>query len=245
MKGIYKITNPSGKIYIGQAVDINKRISLYKLGHCKKQIALYASILKHGWDNHIVEVLEECDNLDEREIYYISLYDTYNTPHGLNLRAGGSTCKWSEESKAKLSKSMKGKTRPDLSLINKNRKGTKMPEGFSEKISILNTGKKHSDETKAKMAAKAKLWERSEQTKLKMSESAKNKTFTPEHRAKMLESRLNSEKTGKKVINIETGQTYKNLVYLCNLFGYSYGSMKSKLNGKNKNNTPYKYLLPL
>jgi excinuclease UvrABC nuclease subunit len=30
MVGIYKITNPNGKVYIGQAINIDKRIQKYK-----------------------------------------------------------------------------------------------------------------------------------------------------------------------------------------------------------------------
>ena len=34
--GIYKITSPSGKIYIGQSIDIQKRFKHYKqLHNCK------------------------------------------------------------------------------------------------------------------------------------------------------------------------------------------------------------------
>jgi group I intron endonuclease len=51
MVGIYKITNPKGKIYIGQSVDIEKRKYYYQALHCKKQTMLYNSIKKYGWDN--------------------------------------------------------------------------------------------------------------------------------------------------------------------------------------------------
>ena len=46
--GIYKITSPSGKIYIGQSKDINLRIIYYKNARCKCQQKLYYSILKYG-----------------------------------------------------------------------------------------------------------------------------------------------------------------------------------------------------
>ena len=86
MIGIYKITNPKGKIYIGQSVDIKTRM----YGHnnpnseCKK---LKNSINKYGWDKHTVEVLEECkvEDLNERERFY---QDKYNSiAEGLNIRA--------------------------------------------------------------------------------------------------------------------------------------------------------------
>lgn len=44
---------------------------------------------KYGLDNFTFEILEECDIdlLDEREIYYITLYDTYF--NGYNETTGG------------------------------------------------------------------------------------------------------------------------------------------------------------
>jgi group I intron endonuclease len=65
MIGIYKITSPTNKIYIGQSVDIERRFKEYKRLNCKKQTKLYFSLKKHGVENHVFEILEECsqDNL--------------------------------------------------------------------------------------------------------------------------------------------------------------------------------------
>lgn len=72
MVGIYKITSPSGKVYIGSAFNINKRWNVYKGLHCKQQPKLYNSLIKYGIKNHIFEIVEECsiDLLYEKEIYY-------------------------------------------------------------------------------------------------------------------------------------------------------------------------------
>lgn len=35
--GIYKITSPSNKVYIGQSTDLYSRFYIYKKLHCKKQ----------------------------------------------------------------------------------------------------------------------------------------------------------------------------------------------------------------
>ena len=45
MVGIYKITSPSGKIYIGQSWNISDRISRYKTIRCKTQGKIYNSSL--------------------------------------------------------------------------------------------------------------------------------------------------------------------------------------------------------
>ena len=63
MKGIYKITSPSGKVYIGQSIDIERRFRHYKRMVCKDQVKVYNSFLKYGVDAHIFEILELCDKI--------------------------------------------------------------------------------------------------------------------------------------------------------------------------------------
>lgn len=79
ISGIYKITNPEGKIYIGQSSNINKRWKTYKrLEDVKTQPKLYESLKKYGWDNHQWEIIEECNvNKNNREEYYILLYNSH------------------------------------------------------------------------------------------------------------------------------------------------------------------------
>ena len=86
--GIYKITNPNGKIYIGQAKDIDYRWLDYKRLACKKQIKLYGSLNKYGVENHIFEVIEECLELDlnYRERFWQDEFDVLNREKGLNFK---------------------------------------------------------------------------------------------------------------------------------------------------------------
>lgn len=85
--GIYKITNPSGKIYIGESQDISLRTYYYSIVSCHKQRKLYNSLKKHGWENHIFEIIEECefDDLLCRERYWQDFYDVLGK-NGLNLK---------------------------------------------------------------------------------------------------------------------------------------------------------------
>lgn len=102
MVGIYKITNPKGKIYVGKSKNIPQRFSSYlKLQHCKQQVKLYNSLRKYGSENHIFEILEECDIsvIDEQEIYWISFFKCVEL--GLNLTYGGEGGKLSPESELK------------------------------------------------------------------------------------------------------------------------------------------------
>ncbi len=111
MIGIYKITSPSGKVYIGQSINIEKRLIKYRNLHCKEQTYLYNSLKKYGFDEHLFEVIIECqqEELNNLEIFYIDLYKSFNSKFGLNLREGGKGGKMSEETKQKLSILMKGK----------------------------------------------------------------------------------------------------------------------------------------
>ena len=72
MVGIYKITSPSSKIYIGQTNNFKKRFEVYKNKRCFSQPRLYSSFLKYGVENHKIEIIEKCDitKLNERERYW-------------------------------------------------------------------------------------------------------------------------------------------------------------------------------
>jgi group I intron endonuclease len=74
--GIYKIISPTGKIYIGQSINIEKRWKVYKRLNCKAQIKLYNSLKKHGSENHTFKVIEKCfrENLNKRETYWKKYY---------------------------------------------------------------------------------------------------------------------------------------------------------------------------
>ena len=91
MVGIYKITNPKGRVYIGQSVNISKRKNYYRNSCSKRgvQPKISNSIKKYGWDNHSFEVIEECrvEELDKREIYWINFYNSIQ--EGMNIREGG------------------------------------------------------------------------------------------------------------------------------------------------------------
>ena len=91
MVGIYKITNPKGKIYIGQSVDLVRRQNTYsKLQDCKGQPRLHNSLVKYGFCEHIFEVVEKCsiEELNTRERHWQDFYDVLSE-NGLNCRLTG------------------------------------------------------------------------------------------------------------------------------------------------------------
>ena len=93
MIGIYKITSPSGKIYIGQSVNIKDRLRAYRGLRCKKQVKLYRSLVKYGVINHVFEIVCECEieELNDKERYYQELYDCIES--GLNCVLTGTNDK--------------------------------------------------------------------------------------------------------------------------------------------------------
>lgn len=86
MIGIYKITSPKKRVYIGQSIDIQYQFATYKRMDCKGQTRLYASLKKHGVEKHTFEIICECElnELNEKERYYQELYNTLDK--GLNCQ---------------------------------------------------------------------------------------------------------------------------------------------------------------
>ena len=165
MIGIYKITSPSNKVYIGQSIDVENRLKRYKYFVSKQQTKLYYSILKYGYDNHIYEIVEECrvEELNERERYWQDFYDCLNS--GLNCRL--TTTKdisgyVSEETKEKQRQAKLGTKRTDVT---------------KQKISKARLGMKFSKKVKAnmKLAQENRNYKHSEETLIKLSKAKKGK----------------------------------------------------------------------
>jgi len=146
--GIYRIFHiESGKSYIGQSVNVKKRIythfwNLNKNCHGNRYLQNAHSL--YGRDAFSFEVLEYCSRelLTEREQYWISVYQA----QGLyNLApVAGSLLGYKHSEKAKANH-----------------------VGF--------TGKNHSEEARMKMSKSRKGVPKSEETRKKMSEYAKNR----------------------------------------------------------------------
>ena len=159
--GIYKITSPNNKIYIGESIDIFRRFNSYKKLQCKNQKKLHASFKKHGVLSHIFEIIEICDvnNLKVKERCWQDFYNVLSV-NGLNLKLTETFEKkqvHSEETLLKIrgkNNSQWGKKRPDVALRNKQNilKDDKHPFfGKKGKLSA-NYGNKWSKEQKLKQS---------------------------------------------------------------------------------------------
>jgi rubrerythrin len=108
---VYKITNLiNNKVYIGQTVrTFNLRyrgrgvgaervlnmLSADSSKHINEH--LYNSMMKYGVENFKVEIICKCkdtDELNEKEKYYIELYDSTNWNKGYNVQVGGDNKRW-------------------------------------------------------------------------------------------------------------------------------------------------------
>ena len=92
MSYIYKITNNiNNKVYIGKTeFSIEKRFK----EHCKdafrdknEKRPLYAAMRKYGIENFEISLIEETNNPEEREIFWIGYYEGYTK--GYNATRGG------------------------------------------------------------------------------------------------------------------------------------------------------------
>lgn len=177
--GIYKITNLiNGKVYIGQSLDIHTRWNTHKNKNTwGKNQAIYKAFKKYGIENFEFSIIELCDEkeLNEKEIFYIELYDSFNK--GYNMTLGGkSVCGYqhTEETKKKLSENRKGK----YTGINNPRYGIKHTEESKKKMSIHSKGKNknipRSEEVKQKISKTKMNHKHTEETKNKISKTRKN-----------------------------------------------------------------------
>lgn len=138
--GIYKITSPKGKIYVGQSINIEKRKNTYQSLNVgiKGQPKIYNSLLKYSWKQHKFEIIEECslEQLNEREMYW-GLYYGVLGENGLNLKLGNANGTCSEETKKKMSESSLGKSKSEIHKHNLSlaKKGRLTPE-HREKLNM-------------------------------------------------------------------------------------------------------------
>lgn len=153
LTGIYKITSPSGKIYIGQSIDLKTRISRYKsnLKSSKGQVKLHNSFCKYGAENHKFDIIELClpKYLNNMERYYQEKFDAVN--NGLNLRYTKSTDKSGKMSAESIAKMLVYKNN-----ISSEHRAKMIENGKKRKVLPSMIGKKHTEETKLKISTSSK-----------------------------------------------------------------------------------------
>lgn len=139
--GIYKITSPSGRVYVGHSVNIERRWAEYRRpGGPKKQRRLYRSLVAHGVAAHEFTVLEECSEtelLSRERRWQEALSVTGRS--GLNCRLAEATDRsgrWSAESLGRLRAAQGGERNPNFGKRGAETScwGRKRPEAEREAI---------------------------------------------------------------------------------------------------------------
>lgn len=141
---IYSITNEiNGKTYIGKTNDLVRRWKEHCYG-CGGTAILNKAFKKYGLENFVFEIVAQIpfqstkelnDVLNQLEVYYIELYNTFKD--GYNATIGGEGTSYyhhSSETKRKISQSQIGK---------------KLTEEHKEKCRIANLGRHHTESAKA------------------------------------------------------------------------------------------------
>jgi group I intron endonuclease len=175
--GIYMLTSKlTCDIYVGQSIDLRKRFMKYfslSYINSRKELIISRALIKYGYSNFSVTILEYCNesDLDVKEQYY---FDKLNPQYNIQKIAGGSSkgLKLSEETKSKISKSLKGVYAGEKVYWY----GRSMSEETKNLMSLkrigeLNPlyGKSHSEQSKELIRQKALGRKYSEETKLLMS----------------------------------------------------------------------------
>jgi len=226
--GIYKITNPNGKVYIGQSIDIIKRFKQYKSVDCRFQTKLLRSLLKYGAISHSFDIICRCKavELNNKERYYQELFNAVGID-GLNCMYTKSSDKSGEmslETKAKMSKS---------------RTGVKRPKGYMENLIFNNTGCKRSIESRKKMSIAQTGKKRTIESRLKQSKTSTGRKVSEESKERI------RNVSGKKVICTVSNMIYRSAAECARINNLAYKNFAAQLkNDKNKrkNNTNFKYL---
>ena len=172
--GIYRISRrDSDKSYIGQSRDIFKRWKEHS-NFSRKKLSCISSALKlYCLQSFVWEVIEECspEELNDREVYWISYFNSMS-PNGYNLTSGGGQgITVSEEVRAKMSESIKAS----------------MTEEVRAKLSEAHRGKTLSEEHRAKLSESIKA-AMTEEHRAKISEISRGRIFSEETRAKLSEA---------------------------------------------------------
>lgn len=171
LAGIYKLTFPNGKVYIGRSLHVKARIRAHQKYEESNRLLREAREV-WSWEEITVEIIEsypidvntdkdELDAiLDDRERFYIEKYQSNNEKYGYNMFDGGKYGKGycpTDETKQKLSVAHKGRkcpprseeTKRKISEKNKGRKPTAHCEEARLKAIV---GKSLSEEHKRKIS---------------------------------------------------------------------------------------------
>lgn len=186
----------------------------------------YAAIKKYSWSSFIPEILETVKTVDEaneREIYYINLYNSTDERYGYNLALGGENKEMHPETKAIIS--MKAKER------------------YTDKTKNPMYGKKHSKEAREKQSAKKRgennpmfgsVW--TDAQRANSGTRGKHLNISDERRRVLAENaKRMGETVGLKPVRcIEDNSTFPSITSASKYYGVSVATLSGHLRGAQK-----------
>ena len=213
MRFIYLAKNLiNGKCYVGQTKDFQNRVK----GHLNeadagKGYAFHAAIRKHGKENFVFEVIEECDDDDvnERECIWIERFDSFK--RGYNLTSGGGCCfQFSEETIQKIRNANSNLSEEQRYIKGSAFRGKHLTEEHKQKLREANKGKIPPcyEETRRKRSESMKgknTSPKSAEHRQKLSEAHRGKKLSEEHKEK-LRNKPVSEETRQKISEAGKGR---------------------------------------
>jgi len=177
---IYKATSPDGKVYIGQTIRTLKQRKSAHAFRAKKQdrrTPFQLALLTEGFANFAWEQVDQAETkaeLDAKEKYWISHYNSMNPEKGYNNQDGGIHYSPSAETLCKKSEAWKGEKNPM----------------FGKHLTPWNKGlqgaQRHSNETRQKIGEANR--NPSVEIRCKLSNARKGKHLSPETRHKLSEA---------------------------------------------------------
>ena len=190
--------------------------------HCcpsSECVYLGRAIQKYGRENFTVEQIDiaaDRDELDKKEIYWIDFYNSTNHSIGYNIHTGGEHHVTSEETKKKISESMKGRifSEEHRRKISEAKKGVKKSPEEVERMRQRMRGKYQGENN---------YWwgkNRSDETKRKISIARKGKYA------------LGDSPNALKVENIETGEIFDCMKLACEKYKMNASSLTKVCRGK-------------
>lgn len=137
MAVVYKITSPTGRIYVGSTKNFLRRLDEYKRGGSKGQVKLHYSLQKYGFESHTIEIILECEEMDMLRLEAAhGIANGVLGPNGLNLKLPKLSDEYSCITKETRDRMSKGR----LGIAPYN-KGIPMPEAQKKLISAKHKGK--------------------------------------------------------------------------------------------------------
>lgn len=209
MVGIYKIVNKvNNKVYIGQSIHLEER----KIQHWSKlrnnkshNYHLQQAWNKYGEDSFEFIILLECkkDELDEKEEFFISLYNALDISCGYNVAKGGNASSITEKTREKISNSVKELWKDEKYRNNQILKSSQKRESY-KRTCLARYGVENFSqlpEVRKKISESKKGHIVSEETREKLRQANLGKTYSKE-----VNMKKGGDRKGKKLIYDANGK---------------------------------------